>query len=242
MPAIVQLQRANYGSHFRTLGLRGAAELIDPFLGVDHAWMSGPTFPPHSHAGFSAVSYVFLDSEVGLANRDSLGTKNLIQPGGIHWATAGSGIVHEEVPAEPGKTVHSLQIFVNLAPQLRQMAPSVMGLEPLEVPVVQRDGVKIRIPLGSFADQRSPLTPPTEVTMLDISMDAGAELRLPVGAGQCLFLMPIYGMPHIDGVTYALEALRVPVYGAQADEQWISLRAEQGASKVVLFSGTPLQA
>lgn len=242
MPTIVQLQRANHGGHFRAFGLRGVARLIDPFLGVDHAWMGGPTFPPHAHAGFSAVSYVFLDSETGLANRDSLGTNNLIQPGGLHWATAGSGMVHEEVPAEPGKTVHSLQIFVNLAPPLRQVAPSVLSLEPLDVPVLPQDGVKIRIPLGHFAGQRSPLRPPTEVALLDISMEAGSELRVPVAPGQCVFLMPIHGATHIDGTPYALDALRVPVYPAQAEEHWIHLRAEQGASKIVLFSGAPLQA
>ncbi|XHO07094.1 hypothetical protein ACEQUB_p00340 (plasmid) [Ralstonia syzygii] len=61
MPAIATLQRANHGSHFRAYGLRGVAALIDPFLGIDHAWMSAPTFAPHPHAGFSAVSYLFLD-------------------------------------------------------------------------------------------------------------------------------------------------------------------------------------
>ena len=138
--------------------------------------------------------------------------------------------------------MHSLQIFVNLVPQQRQVVPSVLSLEPLDVPVLQRTGVKIRIPLGQFADQRSPLHPPTEVTLLDISMEAGAELRLPVGVGQCMFLMPIHGATHIDGIPYALDALRVPVYPAQAEEQWIHLRAEQGASKIVLFGGAPLQA
>lgn len=86
MSVIATLQRANHGSQFRVYGLRGVADLIDPFIGVDHAWMSGPTFPPHRHAGFSAVSYVFLDSETGIDNRDSLGTRNLIRPGGLHWA------------------------------------------------------------------------------------------------------------------------------------------------------------
>ena len=137
MPVIAPLQRANHGSHFRAYGLRGVAALIDPFLGVDHAWMSAPTFPPHSHAGFSAVSYLFLDSETGVDNRDSLGTRNLIRPGGLHWATAGSGIVHEEVPAEAGKTVHSLQIFVNLAASQKDIAPFALPLEPEDVPVVQ---------------------------------------------------------------------------------------------------------
>lgn len=108
MPVIASLQRANHGSHFRAYALRGVAALIAPILGVDHAWMSGPTFPPHRHAGFSAVSYPFPDSETGIDNRDSIGSHNLIRPGGLHWATAGSRIIHEEVPAESGKTLHSL--------------------------------------------------------------------------------------------------------------------------------------
>lgn len=101
---IATLQRANHGSQFRAYGLRGAAELIDPFLRVDHAKMSGPTFSPHPHAGFCAVSYVFLDSEAGMDNRDSQGTHNLIRPGRLHWAVAGRGIVHEENPAEGGRS------------------------------------------------------------------------------------------------------------------------------------------
>lgn len=74
MSIIATLQRANQGSHFRAYGLRGMAALIDHFLGVDHAWMSAPTFPPHPHTGFSAVSYLFLDSKTGINSRDSLAT------------------------------------------------------------------------------------------------------------------------------------------------------------------------
>jgi redox-sensitive bicupin YhaK (pirin superfamily) len=79
MPITTALQRMNRGSHFRAYARR-AGDRIDPFLGVDHAWMSGPTLPAHSHAGFPAVSYLFLDLETGIDNRDSLGTQNLIRP------------------------------------------------------------------------------------------------------------------------------------------------------------------
>lgn len=51
--------------------------------------MSGPTFPTHCHAGIAAVSYLLLDSKKGMDNRDSIGTENLIRPGGLHWTTAG---------------------------------------------------------------------------------------------------------------------------------------------------------
>jgi len=66
MPTIAPIKLANHGPHFRAYGLRGLAYLINPFIGVDHAWMSAPTFPPHPHAGFSAISLRFPDSETGM--------------------------------------------------------------------------------------------------------------------------------------------------------------------------------
>lgn len=212
MTIIVSLQPANHGNHFRAFALRGEAELIAPFIGVDHAWMSAPTFPPHSHAGFSAVSYVFLDSEIGIENRDSMGTRNLIRPGGLHWTTAGKGIVHEEVPAETGKTVHSLQIFVDLPSERKNVEPFPLFLEPQDVPVVQLPGVKVRVPVGTFADKRSPLKPPTNVTMLDISLEEGTELVVPIEAGHAAFVMPIFGTASVDGQDFDHNDLRLPVF------------------------------
>ena len=148
MQHIARLQRMNHGSQFRAFSLRGDmyAKPIDPFLGVDHAWISGPTFPPHPHAGFSAVSYLFLDSETGIDNEDSLGNRNLIQPGGLHWTAAGDGVVHEEVPAVTGKTVHMLQMFINLPANKQAEAPFVFSVETQDVPVVHLAGAKIRVP------------------------------------------------------------------------------------------------
>jgi redox-sensitive bicupin YhaK (pirin superfamily) len=236
----VSLQRANHGSHFRAYVLRSAKDLIDPFLGVDHAWMSGPTFPPHSHAGFSAVSYLFLDSETGVTNRDSLGTQNLIRPGGLHWTTAGRGIVHEENPAETGKTVHSLQIFVGLAPEKKGIEPFPLMLELQDVPVVQLPGATVRVPAGSFGGVHSPLTPPTSVTMLDISLEEGAELVVPIEAGHSAFVMPIYGTAMVNGQNFEHSDLKLPVFPVQNSPHAISLQALSGSAKVVLFAGQPL--
>jgi redox-sensitive bicupin YhaK (pirin superfamily) len=221
--------------------LRGAPGLINPFLGVDHAWMSGPTFPPHHHAGFSAVSYLFLDSETGIDNRDSAGTQNLIRPGGLHWATAGRGIVHEEVPSESGKTVHSLQIFVGLAEAKQSIAPFALTLEPEEVPVVVLPGCNVRVPAGSFGNTRSPLTPPTDVTMLDIALEEGARLEVPIAAGQCAFVMPIFGTVRVDDQNFGQDDLNLPVFRAQKTPHTITLQAFQGGAKAMLFAGAPLQ-
>lgn len=189
--------------------------MLSPFLGVDHYWMNGPTFPPHPHAGMSAVSYLLLDSETGMANRDSIGTDNLIRPGGLHWTTAGRGVVHEEVPAEPGKTVHGLQIFVGLAPARRNIAPFPLTIEPQDVPVIERPGAKIRVPVGSYGDKRSPLTPPTEVTLLDISLEEDAELTVPVAAGHSMCAMPIFGTVEVADQRFDSEDPKVPVFPAQ---------------------------
>ncbi|HEV8693834.1 MAG TPA: pirin family protein [Lysobacter sp.] len=240
MSVIATLQRANNGSHFRAYGLRSAAALIDPFIGVDHAWMSAPTFPPHPHAGFSAVSYLFLDSETGISNRDSIGTRNLIQPGGLHWTTAGRGVVHEEVPAETGKTVHSLQIFVNLPREQQDTTPFALSLEPQDVPVVQLPGARVRVPVGIYGDLRSPLHPPTNVNMYDITLEDGAELTVPIAAGHCAFVIPIFGAVQVDGQSFDRDDLKLPVFPAQSRARAITLKASRGAAKVMFFGGAPL--
>lgn len=237
---IAKLHRANRAGHFRAFGLRGEAGLLSPFLGVDHYWMNGPTFPLHSHTGMSAVSYLLLDSETGMANRDSIGTDNLIRPGGLHWTTAGRGVEHEEVPAEPGKTVHGLQIFVGLEPSQRDIAPFPLTIEPQDVPVMHLPGAKIRVPVGRYGDTRSPLTPPTEVTLLDVSLEEGAELNVAIAAGHAMFAMPIFGTVEVAAQRFDSEDLKVPVFPAQDAPRDVSIRALHGSAKVVVFSGPPL--
>lgn len=212
---LARTQRANHGSRFRAYRLHaGDPALIDPFLGVDHAWMSAPTFPPHPHAGFSAVTYLFLDSETGIANRDSLGNGAVIEPGGLHWTAAGRGVIHEENPAVAGHTTHLLQIFINLPRDRQDAAPSALTLAPRDVPVLRRPGARIRVPLGSFGGARSPLQPPTDVTLLDVSLDAGADLELPLAPGQMAVAMPIVSTAELDGVAFGVDDLAVPILPA----------------------------
>lgn len=243
MTSTVQLQRMSHGQQFRAFTLRGGAfaEPIDPFLAVDHTWISGPTFPPHPHAGFSAVSYLFDDSETGIDNEDSLGNRNLIQPGGLHWTAAGRGVVHEEVPAEEGRTVHMLQIFINLPQAEQENAPFALSLAPEDVPVVRLPGALVRVPLGSFAEVRSPLAPPTLVRMLDISLEAGAELSIPLHDGESAFVMPVSGEVRVDGLTFELEQATIPVIAPGRGQRSIAMQAGPGAARAVVFSGVPLR-
>jgi redox-sensitive bicupin YhaK (pirin superfamily) len=239
MTTFVSQQRIQHGRYFRAHGIH-AGELTNPFLGIDHAWMSGPTFPAHPHAGFSAVSYLFLDSQTWIENRDSLGGCQKILPGGLHWTAAGRGVVHEENPAEPGQTVHMLQIFVNLAQDQQADMPFALALAPHDVPVVKLPGVEVRVPLGEFAGQRSPLRPPTEVQLLDISLNEGVELSVPVAAGLNHFVLPISGQLHVNGQAFDCDGAPIPVMPAQANAAEVRLRALAGPAKAVLMAGAPL--
>ncbi|MGV7123106.1 pirin family protein [Sphingopyxis sp. 550A] len=232
------MQKVNHGTHFHAQVLRGEDARIAPFIGVDHAWMAGPTFPPHRHAGIAAVSYVFSDSESAIANRDDLGNQNVIEPGGLHWLTAGRGVVHEEVPAHEGRTVHSLQIFVALPPTAATGEPFAISLVPHEIPIVQRPGAIVRVALGSFEGAVSPLSPPTPVTMLDIALDSRAEFEMPLPARETAFFIPISGQVAVDGVVFDIERPEALLYPAEREKRVIHLVAGEAPARIMCFAGT----
>jgi redox-sensitive bicupin YhaK (pirin superfamily) len=144
------------------------------------------------------------------------------------------------VPAEPGKTVHMLQIFINLPQERQADAPFALSLEAQDVPVVRLPGVKVRVPLGSFAQVSSPLSVPTEVTVLDISLEDGAEVSVPIPEGHVAFVMPIDGEVWVDGLPFNLIELTLPVNLPLRDDRAVRLSAPKGDAKAVLFSGVPL--
>ncbi|HBO5502931.1 TPA: pirin family protein [Pseudomonas aeruginosa] len=241
-PIALSVRRIEHGDGFHAYMLRSSQGLLDPFLGVDHAWMSAPTFAPHTHAGFSAVSYLFLDSETGVHNRDSIGTDNIIRPGGVHWTTAGKGIVHEEIPSESNKTVHSLQIFVDLDARQKDVEPYPLTLEPEKVPVIRLPGSEVRIPIGGFHGVKSPLDPPTDVTLLDITLGENSYLSIPVEAGKIAFVIPVFGEVEIGGELYGGCDVKVAFLSRSMESYTVELKSNNGRAGVVVFVGEPIHA
>jgi redox-sensitive bicupin YhaK (pirin superfamily) len=239
---VLRMDQMNHGAHFCASTLRdhGRTGALDPVLGIDHAWMAAPTFPAHQHAGMSAVSYVFADAETGLDNQDSIGTRNLIRPGGLHWTAAGRGIVHEEVPAEPGKASRLLQIFVNLPAAKQSAPPFALSLKPEDVPVVDLPGVHIRVPLGEFGSVRSPMTPPTRLNLIDVTLDPGASIAVPVAGGENAFVVPVKGKVMINGISYDAAGSEAPAFPALTGGHSITLEADKAGAQAVLFSGVPV--
>lgn len=172
---------------------------LDPYLMIDHFEMALPFFRPHPHAGFSAVTYMFPESANGFVNRDSLGNKNLIPPGAIHWTAAGKGVVHEEVPIERGVVCHGLQIFINLHSSKKLMNPQALHADPHEIPVVKADHSEVRIVVGEYQNRKSHFAPPVEVQFLDVVLGQGAVFEHTLPSGYKGFIYAIEGKGEAHG-------------------------------------------
>lgn len=225
---------------FTVSSLRAAAGFpMDPFLNVDHFRMSQPIFPPHPHAGFSAVTVMFEDSPGGFLNRDSLGDSSRIGPGGLHWTQAGRGMMHEEVPERRGVEGHGLQIFVNLRIAEKLIAPRAFHVDAAEVPVVDaRDGARVRVLCGAFEGRRSPLDQlSTPVLLLDVHLDPGARVTVPVPREQTAFALSIAGSGHAGGSPFGPNA----AVSFAEDGDALSLAAGSEGLHVVVGAGAPLR-
>lgn len=179
--AISSRQNASSGTFsVRAIDLSAFGEWGSPVLVLDHFRVTGRPFPPHPHAGFSAVTYVFEDSQGGLRSRDSLGNDLITGPGGIVWTEAGSGLLHEEVPAETGRELHAVQIFVNLSAKNKFVAPRLLRLESSEVPEWRSAaGERVRVVVGSFHGINSPLIPAEPFNLLDVWVQDEISFNLP---------------------------------------------------------------
>jgi redox-sensitive bicupin YhaK (pirin superfamily) len=200
---------------------------LDPVVIVDHFRMSQPTFAPHPHAGFSAVTYLFEDSEDGFINRDSLGHTLPIEPGALHWTQAGSGVLHEEIPRMSGRVSHGLQIFVNSPAALKGSAPVMFQRHAGEIAVVEPSpGVLVRVVLGDFAGTSARIGAHTPLTLLDITLAPHTTLDVPLPHGERAFAIVASGDPH---------ALRF------ADEgEGVALSGGERGLHLALFAGQPI--
>jgi redox-sensitive bicupin YhaK (pirin superfamily) len=164
-----QAQRNGDAFSVRSIDLHELGKRASPVALLDEFRVRGRPFPPHPHAGFSAVTYVFEDSPGSLRSRTSLGNDVVVGPGGVVWTQAGRGVIHEEVPAETDRELHGLQIFVNLSSKNKLASPEVLCLAKSEVPARRSEaGDRVHVVAGSFLGVSSPLVPVEPFTLLDV--------------------------------------------------------------------------
>ena len=212
--------------------------LMDPLIMVDHFVMTQPTFGTHAHAGLSAVTVMFEDSEGAFHNRDSVGNDLDLAPGDLYWFKAARGAIHNEVP-RPGARTHALQVFVNLPSDHRQDAPSAFHLKAQHIPKLTGDRSTARLILGESQGIEGQAAPDLALTLLDIFLQSDGGFIHHGAQEQHAWILPIKGTTSVAWNAGAID-LQPGKAIAFAGATDISFSSERGAH-VVLFRGDPLR-
>ncbi len=149
---------------------------FDPFLLLDHFGSPHPEdyilgFPWHPHRGIETVTYM-LNGEVD--HGDSLGNKGVIRSGDVQWMTAGSGIIHQEMPQRYNGFLQGFQLWVNLPAKHKMMKPRYQGLVKDEIPTVESQEATVKVISGSIDGVQGPVQDLiVDVDYFDITIPAG---------------------------------------------------------------------
>jgi redox-sensitive bicupin YhaK (pirin superfamily) len=164
---------------------------MSPLVLADHFVMTGPTFEVHPHAGMSAVTLLLEDTVGEMSSHDSVHNDHHIAAGDLHWTLAGKGIVHTQQPVGSNARLNGLQLFVNLPTSLKRLDPATMLVRSADMPVLQQEGVRLKLVAGELEGRSSPLQAPQAIQIIDASLQAGAstELSLPEGWHAWLYVL-----------------------------------------------------
>jgi redox-sensitive bicupin YhaK (pirin superfamily) len=165
---------------------------FDPFLLFDDFRNDRPAdflkgFPWHPHRGIETITYV-LAGEV--AHGDSLGNSGTLGSGDVQWMTAGSGIIHQEMPkGDPQGRMHGFQLWANLPASLKMTTPRYQDVSARDIPAVtDDDGTHVRVVCGEFWGRRGPVEGiAADPSYLDISVPPNARKTLPVEVSRHAF-------------------------------------------------------
>jgi redox-sensitive bicupin YhaK (pirin superfamily) len=246
MVTLVNGQSKDLGGGFMVARLLPAAarRTVGPFVFLDHF---GPTVRqpgqnfdvrPHPHIGLATVTYLF---DGAMLHRDSVGSVQRIEPGAINWMTAGRGIVHSERTPDDLRDVaqrmHGLQMWVGLPRDLEEVAPSFAHVPADRMPVYQRDGVTVRVLVGSLEGRTSPVVTASPTLFLHVSLPAGARLDLASPAPE-VAVYPLDGALLLNDVHVPARTLAVADDGASLS--LVHAAAGSGTTEIAILGGAPL--
>ncbi len=177
----------------------GPFVFFDEMGPADFAPGKGIDVRPHPHIGLSTITYLFQGE---ILHRDSLGYVQPIRPGAVNWMTAGRGIVHSERTSPEVRaadaTLHGIQAWIALPGEKEEVEPSFQHCSQEELPVIEQDGVHLRLLAGTAYGQTAPVTVQSPLFYLDANLDADAQLELP-SEYEARAIYPISGEGNLDG-------------------------------------------
>jgi redox-sensitive bicupin YhaK (pirin superfamily) len=217
---------------------------LDPFLLLDrmgpvsHGPGEAKGAPDHPHRGFETVTYIL---EGAIEHEDSQGNRGRIGPGDVQWMTAGSGVIHSEMPSEEirrnGGRLHGFQLWVNLPRRDKMMKPRYQELRAAEIPAAtSADGkTTVTVIAGESLGTRATIDTRTPIMYFHVRLAAGARFTQAVPETYNAFAFVISGEAAF-GERLARENDAV-FFGRDGDE--VAITSEAGA-ELLLIAGVPL--
>ena len=201
-------------------------------------------FPWHPHRGIETITYML---EGSVEHGDSLGNKGVIDAGGIQWMTAGSGIVHQEMP-RPGddRRMGGFQLWANLPRSDKMMDPRYQELKAEEIPEVAIEGGRVKVVAGTVDGVQGPVRDIViEPEYLDLELDAGAAYAHPCQSGHTVFAYLMTGQASFaapgDDEGTAPQAVPERTVLLFSDGDALRIGAGNSGARLLLVSGKPLR-
>jgi len=235
----VRGQRAVDGAGVRLVRVLGNADVydFDPFLMLDSFDSTNPSdytagFPWHPHRGIETITYLISGR---IEHMDSLGNKGVIASGESQWMTAGSGILHQEMPQAADRML-GFQLWLNLPRKEKMAEPAYLSITPKDIPVVTSGNATIRVLSGSYGDAVGVLPRHIPASIFDVSLPRGESLTLPTKPEENVFVFLIEG----DAVVNAtLISEKTAVLFGGGDSVSFSAAPERDL-RIIFFSGKAL--
>ncbi|KXS43652.1 pirin family protein [Methanolobus zinderi] len=231
------------GVHLRRAFSHHQASETDPFLMLDEFHSDNPEeykagFPYHPHRGIDTITYMLAGK---VTHSDNQGNEGVIGPGDVQWMTAGSGIVHQEMPeGDENGELWGLQLWVNLPASHKMTEPRYRGIKSEQIPGAHTaNGTFIKVICGDAEGMHGPVENiTTEIEYMDLRIPANGSFRH-------------YTEKEYTVLAYVLEgkARMHPELGPVADsgslaifehDYWVEIKAEEENARVLLMVGKPL--
>lgn len=191
------------GAGVKLKRILGSPELnqLDPFLLLDEFKNDDPDdyaagFPDHPHRGFETITYMMAGE---FTHRDSRGNQGHLKAGAVQWMTAGKGLIHSEMPEQTDGLAWGYQLWLNLPAKHKMVEPKYQDIPSEKLPVVERDGVRVKVLAGKYQGAQSPGQSFIPFTYLDVELKPGAVFSQSTPPDQNAFLYVFQGQAKIDG-------------------------------------------
>ncbi|PSJ16086.1 pirin family protein [Nitrosomonas supralitoralis] len=213
--------------------------MVGPWIFFDHMGPAefnageGINVRPHPHINLATVTYLF---EGEILHRDSLGNHQLIRPGEINLMVAGKGITHSERERDEIRNTshkqHGLQLWLALPEKYEEIAPAFYHYSYTDLPLVNIEGISVRVLIGSAYGVSSPVISFCETLYIEAKLQSEQRLKLPQATEAAIYL--VEGDASING-----EALRQYQMMIVENSGDLTIAATK-ESRIVLIGGTPL--